>query len=75
MHSYSRLYFICPYYQGDNRDGGVTCECGRLKFKSTKYARIYFSQYCANNPGWEQCSLAQHMTKKLLEEDDDKKGT
>ena len=65
---------MCPYYFSDYIDG-VNCECGKLRFKSTKHARQFFEQYCANNPGWEQCTLAKHLTKRILEEDNDKKKT
>lgn len=73
MHTFTKTVFICPYYQADNRDGGVACECGKIKFGSKKYARLYWGMYCANNPGWEECSLAKHMTRRLLDEDEKKR--
>lgn len=66
------IYFMCPYYRCDNyKTGGVTCDCGHFNLGSKKYSRLYFGKYCANNPGWEKCTLAMHMTQRLLEEDDE----
>ena len=69
-HTYStHIVFICPYYRADTKEGWIRCDCGKLMFGDRKEALRYFGQYCANNPGWERCSLAKHMTDKILREE------
>lgn len=67
------VVFACPYYRTDAKDGSISCDCGKIKFGNRREALRYFGEFCANNPGWEQCTLAKHMTAKLLREDEDER--
>ena len=55
--------FICPYYRW-SRGVRVCCEgeC-RVSFPDRETFDQYVGTYCANLPGWEECTLAQARTK------------
>lgn len=64
--------FTCPYFKWEE---GLClhCEAGRIKFKDYTERREYIYRYCAVNPGWESCTLAQNITRRYERTNDGKK--
>jgi len=55
-------YWMCPFFKWDG-EKDVNCEGGRISFPSRDAANEYMNTFCADNPGWENCTVA----KKLYE--------
>lgn len=72
MRTSVNLIMICPYYRGDYKDGSMICDCGKIKFGSKANMKKYMRRYCANNPDWQKCTLAKHMTETILGEEHEK---
>ena len=53
-------YWACPFWKWDG-DMTVNCCGGRIVFPSRKAADEYMTAYCANNPGWENCTVAKKL--------------
>lgn len=52
----------CPFWSWE--DGHrVYCEGCRLDFKAKDARDDYVSRYCANVPGWENCTIAQELLR------------
>lgn len=55
--------YCCPYYSWE--DGlNVCCEGARLRFADAAERKAYICRYCAAVPGWEDCTIAQNITKR-----------
>lgn len=50
----------CPFYQW-TKTGMVSCEGGRMDFPSKESFNDYATRFCANNPGWRSCTIAQNL--------------
>lgn len=53
-------YWTCPFFKWDGKTD-VNCEGGRISFPSEEAANEYMTAFCANNPGWENCTVAQKL--------------
>ena len=64
---YSKRSWACPYFKWDERMC-VHCENGtRVRFAHTKSRNRYYKLYCANNPGWNNCTVADALNKHYEE--------
>ena len=57
----------CPFLITDygNKTGElkITCENGKIAFKSKGSMREYIEEYCGCLKGWQACTLAQNLLK------------
>ena len=52
--------WCCPFWKFE--DGlKVFCEGCRLHFQAAEARNDYVSRFCANVPGWEDCTVAQEL--------------
>lgn len=67
--------WCCPYFSWED---GLTlhCEGGCLRFNDAAERRSYVYRYCADVPGYQECTIAQNITKRYerSESDDEKRG-
>lgn len=64
------ITWMCPYFSWEDVYGKkVYCDCARLKFETQDERNDYVKRYCANNPGWQRCTIAQNLTRKFERED------
>ena len=69
---YSNKTYRCPFFKWDERLC-VHCELGtRIKFPDIKVRGRYVDLFCANNPGWEKCSVADSLNKYYEENENGK---
>ena len=59
---YSNKTWQCPFFRRDERLC-VHCEGGKVAFPNMEVRGYYINRYCANNPGWEQCSIASFLER------------
>lgn len=67
MAGYSHITWECPYFSWDEKRGKkicVHCEGGRIDLADKISTKEYTNSYCANNPGWKKCTVAQMLTKQ-----------
>lgn len=50
--------YCCPFWLYE-RKGCIHCEAGKLIFSDPSDFSDYADRYCAINPGWKNCTLAQ----------------
>lgn len=62
--------WICPFYQRA-QTGVVSCEGGRMDFPSEDAFNDYTRRFCANNPGWRRCTIAQSLGRYYEREIED----
>ena len=59
--------FQCPYFRRASAPRRrVNCSCGALQFPSLQGYLEYTKTYCAANPGWEKCALAQALNEEEM---------
>lgn len=56
-----RIY-CCPFWIY-SRNGSIYCEAGKLIFSDHMEMVDYSGRYCAVNPGWKYCTLAQNKLR------------
>lgn len=63
--------YCCPFYSWEEKHK-VHCEGGVMNFLDAEAMREYISQYCAQNPGWKKCTVAQNLqnTYERVENDE-----
>lgn len=53
----------CPFWKWE--DGlKVYCEGCRMDFADQEAREDYIKRYCASNPGWEGCTVAQALCRR-----------
>ena len=58
---YWHKFWACPFFKWDDQTK-VACEGGcKLIFPDKRTACDFMDRYCANNPGWRSCTLAQSL--------------
>ena len=58
----ARTWF-CPFWKWE--DGlKVYCEGARMDFTDQDAREDYIGRYCANNPGWECCTVAKCLCRQ-----------
>lgn len=73
------MTFVCPYFIWEDtpqNNYNVHCECGTRVFNSVEERDRFISLFCADNPGWQNCSCARircEMYEKMC--NDETKGS
>lgn len=49
--------YVCPFWKWEDKLC-VHCEGGKLHFPDVRMKKDYVCRYCAQLPGWEDCSVA-----------------
>lgn len=49
--------WVCPFFKWDGKKE-IHGECGKITFPSRATADEYMTNYCADNPGWKKCPIA-----------------
>ena len=62
-------YWACPFFKWDAAKD-VNCEGGKISFPTSEAANAYMNAYCANNPGWETCSVAKALYEFYEKQED-----
>lgn len=63
MPSYTKLYWICPFYRWDEKSC-VHCEGGsKVTFPDVTTKMEFYRAYCAHATGWQTCSVAMSLNK------------
>lgn len=67
--------WCCPFWRGEKKteEGRyyVFCEGARLRFPDIGERKRYINERCAHVPGWEECTMAQHLLQRYERENDD----
>ena len=68
---YYHYAYQCPYETGvENKE--IHCEGGcRLRFEMAKYCKAYLLEYCANENGWKNCTIAMNKNNFYKNDYDD----
>lgn len=67
---YSSRAWACPFLKWDEKLK-VHCEGGCVAFPDRDAYTEYTGRYCANVPGWQDCSLAASLMRYYERTDDD----
>ena len=63
------IVYKCPYFKWEERKK-VYCECAKLSFETKEERDSYVKTYCAANPGWRECTVAQCVSRRYESEDE-----
>ena len=66
---YSNRNWACPFFVRDEKQK-VICEGGGPAFEDPRRFNDFVSEYCANVPGWNNCTLARAL-KRQYERDEE----
>ena len=55
--------FSCPFWSWES-GLKLYCECCRLDFPDRETRGDYTDRYCANNPGWQGCTVARALCRQ-----------
>lgn len=65
-------YWSCPFWKWDGQKE-INCEGGRIVFPSPQAASDYMDRFCADNPGWRRCTVAEALYEWLERETENEK--
>ena len=67
---YSGKVWACPFFRWDQR-GRFHCEGGCVAFEDRETYGEYTEKYCCSVEGWEDCTLAQALTRQYDRQEED----
>ena len=67
------IAYTCPYYKYERKDQlKLSCEIGRLHFRSNDHRRWYVYRFCASPDGWKKCTICQGLNYDYEREEKEK---
>ena len=60
--------WTCPFFLWEQKLA-IHCEGGQIRFVDHAERLGYITEYCASVKGWQNCSIAQQISKRYEDED------
>lgn len=57
------MTYCCPFWTWEEKHA-LHCKGATISFRGKMERKSFVMSYCANNPGWRRCPMAQEMLEE-----------